>query len=130
MPLFDPEHYIIDTKTISCPNGRQVEYRDLLKNEEYARWAQLEKDRKLNKEKEFMMEDRRVNAVASNFHNVRHITEETMVAKTDDEGLIFIEDEALAKKFLETMQTVDKDIRLSKYGKQFDVPVGIPPALR
>lgn len=117
--LSNKELFIIDTRTVS--NGKQGlqgwEYVELTDNPEYAQLCGLAKERRL--EEKFPREDRRLLYDASNFHTPRMMSETPVRFKTDSDGLIGIKDEATAKKILEILQLQDKEIKLSKYGKQF-----------
>lgn len=117
--LENKDLFVIDTRTVS--NGKQGlkgwSYVELTDNPEYAQLCGLAKERRL--EEKFPREDRRLLYDASNFHTVRMMNETPVRYETDEDGLIGIKDEADAKRILVILQQCDKDIKLSKYGKQF-----------
>ena len=115
--LFDT--FVIDSRTPSNRyKGRQVEYKDLSRNEAYKKLLKAQDERTIAD-----MSPRIPPAIAgnaSNFHTMDMLKDpKTDCAWYDTEGLIFIKEEKIARKLLEDLQLIDKDIKLSKYGKQF-----------
>lgn len=120
--LKNTEYYIIDTRTTSNRGqGRWVECKDLATNPEYKKLLDLEASRQLSDM--FPRLPFGVNEAASNFHTDRMLKEtEDLISKEspqDFDGLLYVKSEDLAKKLLQDLQSVDKDIKLSRYGLQF-----------
>jgi hypothetical protein len=116
------EVFVIDTKTISNRyKGRQVEYKDLSRNEEYKKLLKAQDERILADM--FPRIPVQVAGNAANFHTMDMYKDpKTDCAWYDAEGLIFVKEEEIAKKLLADLQLADKDIKLSKYGRQFGSP--------
>lgn len=116
------DFYLIDTKTLSNEyKGIDFEYRQVDANPEYAELLKLQKERKLQERFAGESLPAEIKRSANNFHVEEMYTGDpnTLVCEDIGEGLIPIEDEETAKKVLEILLRRDKDIKLSRLGKQF-----------
>lgn len=133
--LTTEEFYILDTRTISNSfKGRQIEYKDLTKNVEYATLLKKEQEGSLA-EMFPHLSVREVNRSATNFHSQRMLNDPACKVEEvcDEDGLMFFhkahKDEMV--KLWKSLLLIDKDVKLSKYGKQLtpkELEVVFPPA--
>lgn len=119
--LTTDEFYILDTRTPSNPKGRQIEYKDLTKNAEYAALIKKEEERTLADMFPHLA-TREINRSATNFHSQRMLDDPACKIEEvcDEDGLVFIhktKKEELMKLW-KSLLLIDKDVKLSKYGKQ------------
>ena len=118
MALKDLENFIIDTKTVSNGmKGMKVEFVELTDHPEYAQLCKMQLDNSLADR--FPRDDKRISHDATNYHDARMMKQTSPRYVADEDGFMFIKDEDEAKRVLESLQKLDKDIKLSKYGKQF-----------
>lgn len=117
--LKNTDFWIIDTKTYSNRyKGLDWEYVELTDNSQYAKLVEWENDYTLSEKHPRL--DMRISGQATNYHTPLMMNTTEPRLKADKDGLIFIKDQETAKKVLTELQKNDKDIKLSKYGKQFD----------
>jgi hypothetical protein len=117
----DPkEFYVIDTRTRQSPQGRDWQELNLLANDEYRGMMEDSKLGKLGNKIKIEGLPHQVKNRAANFHEPHHMTPETVTYK-QDKGFIFIDTESEAKRVLDSLKKLDKDIELSPFGKQFSV---------
>lgn len=118
MALKDLDNWIIDTKTTSNPKGVQGwQFVELKDHPEYAHLCELALSKTLADK--FPRDDRRITFDASNYHTDRMMKETKPKYFSDEDGLISVNVEADAKRILADFQKLDKDVKLSKYGRQF-----------
>lgn len=110
------EYYIIDTKTRSCPRGRDWEMISVDKNKDYVDIKAKAKSGALAEE--YNQLDNRICMRAENFHMPEHLTEECIIYAVDENGLVWIpkEDTASAQKALRDLKAVDPNITVSTFG--------------
>lgn len=120
----DPrDHFIIDTKTKSAPQGRDFEYCDYDANPAYREIKEKAKDGRLAKEHPHVKPE--LCAKAENFHTMDHLTEEVFKYWTDENGLLWIpsHDVEVAQKLLKQLQTIDREVTVSSFGMPIPDPV-------
>lgn len=123
MSLKTDKYFVISTQTQSNNfKGRKVDYTELTDHPEYAQLCEMQLSNTLADK--FPRDDNRIRHDATNYHTPKMMKETPARYSTDEDGFMFIEDEAEAKKVLDILQKTDADIHLSKYGKQFTVPKG------
>ncbi len=135
--------YIIDTRTNSCPKGRHVEIRDLEACKDYSELTKAQKEFRLAEKIGHLPPH--IAQAANNVHTMKMLEDPAckVEEECDEDGLIYIrkdvkmvlEDKELAgeevvKHWLKVLQTVDREIQLSKYGLQFGEVVETKPTVK
>lgn len=114
----DVTKYLVDTKTPSCPKGRKWEKWALENNKEYSEI--LKKDQANMLADENPRVDARVSGQATTYHTKKMLMDgKVKVLKTDEHGFIPCTTEKEAIEVIQILRTIDSDVKLSPYGKQF-----------
>ncbi len=118
------DHYIIDTNTPSNKFlGIDYEHRDASKNPEVVKLAEKAKSGELRKENPGLPNGERLCANVNNWIMTEHMTPETLVAATDENGWIWIHKSQgleLAQTILKNLRRMDKGVSVHNMGIYFE----------